>query len=189
MKLIPLTQGVFTKVDDGDFEWLTRWKWCATKGSSGLYAIRRAGVHDDPPLGHRLWMHRVILGITDPKIFGDHKNHDKLDNQRNNLRPATKAQNGFNKIGRVRAFCAYKGVHLRTDISRKKPWLARIAMDGKDRYLGVYATPKEAAIAYDRGARELFGEFAFTNFSEEEPVHEEQTELLDAPNGRGQHGR
>lgn len=29
----------------------------------------------------------------------------------------------------------------------------------------------------------------YMRFSEEEPVHEEQTELLDAPNGRGQHGR
>lgn len=28
MKLIPLTQGKFAKVDDADFEWANRFKWC-----------------------------------------------------------------------------------------------------------------------------------------------------------------
>ena len=29
MKYIPLTQGKFTIIDDGDFEWLNKHKWCA----------------------------------------------------------------------------------------------------------------------------------------------------------------
>jgi hypothetical protein len=36
MKLIPLTQNKFAQVDDGDFEYLIQYKWCAILGKSGI---------------------------------------------------------------------------------------------------------------------------------------------------------
>jgi hypothetical protein len=42
--------------------------------------------------------------------------------------------------------------------------MARIVNDGKSYYLGLYADPRDAALAYDKKARELRGEYAYTNF-------------------------
>jgi hypothetical protein len=36
---------------------------------------------------------------------------------------------------------------------------------GKKLYLGTFANQIDAAQAYDRAARQYFGEFAYTNFS------------------------
>jgi hypothetical protein len=47
---------------------------------------------------------------------------------------------------------------------KDKMWNAMIGMNCKLIYLGGYATPEQAAIAYDESARRLFGEFANTNF-------------------------
>ena len=46
---------------------------------------------------------------------------------------------------------------------RERPWRAHITIDGQMKFLGAYATPEEAARAYDVAAREHFGEFACTN--------------------------
>jgi hypothetical protein len=55
----------------------------------------------------------------------------------------------------------YKGVRLEGRTGR---WKAGIKVKGKERYLGTFGEPSEAAIAYDKAASELFGEFAVLNF-------------------------
>ena len=85
MKKIPLTKGKFALVDDEDFERLSQFKWHYGKG----YAARKT--NED-----YIYMHKEILGIG-KKQEGDHKNGDKLNNQRANLRTCTHAQNMFNR--------------------------------------------------------------------------------------------
>ena len=46
----------------------------------------------------------------------------------------------------------------------KKKWRATIVVDNKSIYIGSYSTKEEAAKAYDKAAKECFGEFARTNF-------------------------
>ena len=58
--------------------------------------------------------------------------------------------------------CRLKGVCW--DRSRGK-FLAQIKANGGCRFLGYHDDPVEAARAYDRAAREHFGEFARTNFA------------------------
>ncbi len=105
-------------------------------------------------------MHRLILNAPDG-IQVDHVNRNRLDNRRSNLRIATDLQNHFNTVKRSHNTTGYKGVSRYHKLDR---WYARIALHGKVYYLGIHNSPEEAARAYDAKARELFGEFAWTNF-------------------------
>ena len=93
MKAIQLTRGYKALVDDADYEWLNKWKWYAVKGTSTYYVMTYIK-------NRSTRMHRLILGLTDPKILGDHKDHNGLNNQRHNIRICTISENQKNKISR-----------------------------------------------------------------------------------------
>ena len=46
--------------------------------------------------------------------------------------------------------------------------MAQIKKNGSNHYLGRFMQERSAAIAYDRAALEMFGEFAQTNFTYED---------------------
>lgn len=160
-KEIPLTRGKVAIVDDEDFEWLNQWKWYYD--STG-YAVR--GVWDKEVNKQRkVRMHRVILGVTDPKIHVDHADGNPLNNTRGNLRVCTHQQNHMNERKRKNCCSQYKGVCFD---KRAGKWRAYIKKDGKQIHLGLYVDEKEAARAYNDAAFFLFGEFACLNQIEEE---------------------
>ena len=109
--------------------------------------------------------HRLIMGITDPKIQVDHINGNKLDNRKENLRLATHQQNQHNVGPQKNNKSGYKGV---SSNKKNKKYQARIMAKNKRVSLGCFDDPVEAARAYDRAALELFGEFAWTNFPKED---------------------
>lgn len=114
--------------------------------------------------GHRVLMHRFIMGVTDSR-FVDHRDHNPLNNQRSNLRICTPAENCRNsrKRSAARASSRFKGVCWHKGRSR---WRASIVVNYKNITIGQFADELEAARAYDRAAREHFGEFACLNFPE-----------------------
>ena len=160
MKKILLTKGMYALVDDADHEWLNRYKWYAKKSNKTYYAVRQQRVSKHKQA--TVLMHREILGLKqgDPRE-GDHRNHNGLDNQRNNLRIADKAQNQQNRTERRNSYSKYKGVSWN---KRDRKWQVYIGLGGKSKYVGYYEDEKEAARAYDAEARKYFGEFANTNF-------------------------
>jgi hypothetical protein len=137
-------RSVFTFVDDEDFEELCRFSWYSISDHGILYAARWSPVQ--PPTYVR--MHRQILNAKPGQIV-DHRNRNGLDNRRENLRFATSAQNNINRTYRGRFSPDPSGMYR-----------ARIAFQGKRIHLGMFATPEEAAKAYDAKALELYGEFA-----------------------------
>lgn len=46
---------------------------------------------------------------------------------------------------------------------REKRWLARLKKDGKRIHIGSYLTKKDALIAWNKKAKEEFGEYAYQN--------------------------
>lgn len=159
MKQIPLTQGKFAIVDDEDYEWLNQWKWYARKHRNTFYAIRNTNQQSSERKHVR--MHRLILGLRkgDGKT-SDHKNGNGLDNRRKNLRICTKSQNSQNRLPLKNTSSKFKGVYWD---KKGKIWRAGIQKNSKRIYLGCFKSEIEAAKAYDRKAKELFGEFALCN--------------------------
>ncbi len=169
---IPLTNGLVTIVDDEDYDWLSQWPWFAKRvvadGNVLWYAV-----------GHmEIWtemkrMHRVIMGVSNPRIKVDHIEHGEfggLDNRRSNLRIADMSQQGANTRKQTSRngnplSSQFKGVHWREDAQK---WRAYINWRGKRTYLGYFVQESDAAKAYDVKAAELFGEFARLNFPEGE---------------------
>lgn len=150
MKKIPLTRGLFAIVDDDDFESLSKHKWFADKGNSTFYANRH---HSK---GKNIRMHRQIMCVTDKRLDVDHKNGNGLDNRKCNLRVCSRSSNNANaKISR-RNRSGFKGVCW--DSSRNK-WGAQIGFNGKKYHLGRFDKIENAVSAYNKKAKELFGEF------------------------------
>ena len=161
MKKIPLTQGKFALVDDEDYEWLMQWKWCVYWDGYTWRPIRGVHRRRESPTLKRFSMHREIMKHHGYKLDGmqvDHINHDGLDNRKVNLRVCTKEQNARNARKITNASSKYKGVSWKPPISK---WEVRVR-----KYIGVYSSEIEAAKAYDKKAKELYGAFANLNFPE-----------------------
>lgn len=161
MKEIELTQGQRAKVDDADFEWLNQWKWYAhwNPGTQSYYAVRMG------PRGDRkrktIHMHRIIMEAAEMQDVDHVHSGDTLNNKRDNLRLCTNAQNHYNQRKLSPASSVLKGVIW---CKANHKWQAQIKLAGHQIHLGYFAVERDAALAYDIKARELFGKFALTNF-------------------------
>lgn len=103
---------------------------------------------------------RIILNAPS-ELMVDHKNRNIFDNRRANLRLATSSQNQMNTL--KKAGQQFKGAIYRPRNTHNK-WMAQIRINQKVVCLGFYKTAKEAALIYDKAAKEHFGEFARINF-------------------------
>lgn len=154
MKIITLTQNKFAKVDDDDFEDLSRYKWCY--GAHG-YAFR--SVYID---GKRktVYMHRDVNKTPDG-FFTDHINGDKLDNTKKNLRTCTSSQNQMNSRIRKKKSEYPRGVYYYSNPKQnKKPWKASLNINGKTKYLGTFETMELALQARIKAEKIWYGEFS-----------------------------
>jgi len=171
MKLIPLSKKskknagkYFAMVDDDMFDYLNQWSWYAIKSGKLYYASRSAYIEtvNGKHIYKNILMSRLILGITDKSILCDHIDRDSLNNQRSNLRIATKSQNAINCHKRPNKTSKYIGVSA----NKFNRWSAYITLNQKGYNLGSFKTEEEAAQAYDAKAKEFHGEFANLNFKE-----------------------
>jgi hypothetical protein len=160
MKSIPLTRGLVALVDDADYSWLSQDSWCAICTAPGRYYAATSG-----PGGETVLMHRAILpGV--PEV--DHRDRNTLNNQRENLRPATHSQNLHNARKPRHNTSGFKGVHWARHCGK---WRTQIRIgEGKRYSIGYFSNKIDAARAYDKEAIQRFGEFACVNF----PINSKQ---------------
>lgn len=145
------------KVDDEDFELINKWKWHLFSDKRGkfLYA-RRTDRSKGKATG--IYMHRFILNENNPDMHVDHKDHDTLNNCKSNLRSATRSQNCTNRLPAIKKSSKYVGV-----TPNRQYWRARITINHKLKFIGVFPTEKEAALAYNKEAIKLHKDFAYIN--------------------------
>lgn len=161
---IPMTgknsEGVSAIVDDQDAD-LAQLAWYIYGQPSDRATVNIAM--------HRMVMQRILGRFPVTGEYVDHINRNPLDNRRENLRICTKSQNHMNREKRKtyrgrKPTSKYKGVHL--DRTRNK-WMARVVDHGKHVNLGRFDSEIEAAKAYNKAAKEHYGEFAYLNEIEE----------------------
>lgn len=130
MKEIPLNHGYSALVDDEDYDELSRHKWheyC----SNGNYYARRPSPRSWNVKRKPIIMHRIIMGDISGVCY-DHIDGNGLNNQKSNLRIATKQQNSWNRKKKKSSLSSkYKGVWMDIGCIR---WRTGISMNGKRVY-------------------------------------------------------
>jgi hypothetical protein len=133
---------------DAEFvDWLSQWRWVFANGYVGRWMQHERGRG-----GRRSfrYLHRVVSGAPD-HLEVDHKNRDRTDNRRENLRLVTRAENQQNLPARD-GTSLYRGVSW--DTSRGK-WQAKVRANHIDHHLGRFDDELEAAKAAETARKTL----------------------------------
>jgi HNH endonuclease/AP2 domain len=163
MKRILLSQGRHAIVDDKDYSYLVQWKWSfgrSTNPDLG-YAMR-----SDYSSGKSktVLMHRIVLERTlgrDLTREAIHRNGNRLDNRRANLREGTPSQR-MHHGRRKKPNCTSRYIGVSFHRPRKK-WMAGISVRSRQINLGYFTDEARAAAAYNEAAVKYYGEFANQN--------------------------
>lgn len=165
VKIVAVSGGHYTIVDEEDFAWVNKIRWHAT---DSLYVQTNVRIRPGRIGAFKCKkMHRLLMG--EPKgLFVDHINGDVLDNRKSNLRICKSIENSRNsKISKANT-SGFKGVVWH---KASNSWIAQIGIDINSKrkmvHLGCFPLKEDAARAYDKAAREHYGEFARPNFPEE----------------------
>lgn len=151
----------YTLVDEELYPILKRWKWqIDTNG----YVCRTISY----PYFKTSRLHRIIATIkygilADDNFIVDHIDRNQLNNTISNLRLVSRNVNQHNM--KKQSFTSSKFIGVVWDVERNK-WRADIKLKGKRKFAGRFKTEKEAAIARDKKAIELYGKYARLNFPE-----------------------
>ena len=127
-----------------DVKRVSKYKWCCS--GNGYAFAHRVGL-----------LHRFVMRAEDGVMY-DHKNRNKLDCRRSNLRPCTHKQNSRNTNIRAHNKLGIKGVNKQGNKFKVVLTLNRASI-----YLGLFDDPITAALVYNEEVSKLFGEFAVLN--------------------------
>lgn len=186
MKLIPILKNKIIvshcMVDDEDFEWLNQFKWYLHAG----YATRVEwhyeldDFNNKKRVSKQIRMHNIIFSKYSDSFSGkvlDHKDRNKLNNQKSNLRKATFSENVLNRPKAKNNTSGFIGVKI--DERRKLGHYLSFSTDPKIKhglsrqvYIGTFPTARLAALARDMHMRKFYSA-EFVNFNISDPSIDE----------------
>ena len=160
MKYIELNDNKQAIVDDEDHPYLSRFRVIYTNKEVFVTLLRGRMRYVSIPL----WAF-IVTPVGGCVL--SFKNKNPLDFRKENLywiRNPEKVHRTTKRMTNagVKVTSKYKGV-CKKHGNRIKIWHAQIRKDGKAYSLGYYKTQKEAALAYNEKALELYGEYAYQN--------------------------
>jgi hypothetical protein len=147
MKEIKLTKGYIALVDDSDFEIVNQYKWSYGNG----YAVRAVKTRNGK--WTTISLHKFLTGFR----MTDHKNRNKLDNRRCNLRECTLSQNAHNRGQQKNNTSGHKGVYFH---KKENKWMTAIGINGKLKHLGYFKTKAQAIKCYNNAVKLFHKDFA-----------------------------
>lgn len=134
----------YVLINAADVAWASQYRWHLTdKG----YAARNVWVGRKH---HMVPMHRELLGLSKGDgLEVDHRNRNRCDNRRSNLRAVTSDDQHHNRSSYAGSSSRFRGVSWHK-VTQK--WRARVQVYGKTHYLGLFDSEEEAGAAI-RAAR------------------------------------
>jgi len=158
-------------LDDEDYDTYSKFSWHLLKGNTTFYAIRSVSLKITPTGENRkvLYLHREIGGLKfGDKLVIDHIDHNRLNNQKNNLRVCTSAENHRNVQVETKqtrqSTSRYKGVSW---CKLMRAWKVSIKLNNQVIMLGYFDNEIDAAKTYNIAAIKYHKDFAFLNIVEE----------------------
>lgn len=162
--------GLFTIVDEEDYERISQYRWHPRMERHTCYAMTNVTIDGKYT---SLRMHRVVMGAPDDQEV-DHWDRNGLNNTRANLRYATTSQNNANQGRRSDNHTGFTGVYWHKG---SRAWRVEVGSI----HIGMFECAEDAARAYDIKAIERFGEFAVTNFPDSSAHANRIQAMMDSP--------
>lgn len=164
MKQIPLNDrsgnvAAYALVDDDDYDFLMEFKWHRTTHGYASSSLRDR---------NKLLMHYAVYERAYGKITKrclDHKDRNRINNQKSNLREATDGENALNKGKRVDNTTGYTGVRLDKRFRGRIRYQAFSTQGELWTSIGYFDKLEDAAIAHDIWMKRHYShEFLVLNF-------------------------
>ncbi|PIT91250.1 hypothetical protein COU17_01320 [Candidatus Kaiserbacteria bacterium CG10_big_fil_rev_8_21_14_0_10_49_17] len=159
-RVVFLTRGFITTVDESEYERVMRYSWHANiqphgDGHFKIYAVRGRRASEGFPKGAKQYLHRfLVLAEEHPDIHVDHLDGNSLRNSLKNLAPGLPIHNKMNlRCGGSGNVPEYVGVYRFPSTAKNgnssKPFEASFNFMGERFFCGRFATAYEAALARD----------------------------------------
>ena len=137
-----------------DLEDFDKVKQCSWSENDKHYIITYT-IHRKKPIP----LHRYILGVHEQSIpIIDHKNNNRMDNRKTNLRFATQQTNQINRKANKNSSTQIKGVQFNKKTNK---YIAVIMINNKNIWLGSFKDKEDAKKAREEAELKYFGEFAY----------------------------
>ena len=159
VKEIICKNGEVVLCDDEDYPLLSRFTWYMGSELKNGGGYPCCFIYGKKNTRQQIFMHQLVMA----GFMADHRDLNKMNCQKDNLRVCTREENEWNKPKQKTSkgkpcTSQYKGVSLCNG-----KWRSQIKRNGVLYRLGEFSNELDAAKAYNKKAAELSGKFVWLN--------------------------